>query len=319
MSRFQLCINLLLLCLFFLFAPCIYTYRLTGHCKPHKQPQLLQAQQQHTRLFLRVDEEDDFGLGSDDDFDDEFNERVAEKSRARFSSNSNDNNKRKGGSKGKGGSENRNRPQRAIFSGLRNREGLTRAVAAGLFIGGIGAGIAIDSAINTNPKDLASRDAIDRNAPNPKICSAMGSSAMVLDQRVFITFNPFNIYVTQADTKPGCVLRQSNVVNLLQKERQLVSDEEMELCKISYNTWAYVGDINNKPQLNCVYQSDDAQNEFLSNPKIGLGEDVYDDDVAAAQMKPDTMGKNIKNSRKSLKEMNDEMQKRIQREQQQKK
>ena len=89
-------------------------------------------------------------------------------------------------------------------------------------------------------------------------------------------------YVTQADTKPGCVLRQSNVVNLLQKERQLVSDEEMEACKISYNTWAYVGDINNKPQLNCVYQSDDAQNEFLSNPKIGLGEDVYDDEVAAA-------------------------------------
>ena len=74
MSRFQLCINLLLLCLFFRFAPCIYTYRLTGHCKPHKQPQLLQAQQQHTRLFLRVDEEDDFGLGSDDDFDDDFGE-----------------------------------------------------------------------------------------------------------------------------------------------------------------------------------------------------------------------------------------------------
>ena len=146
----------------------------------------------------------------------------------------------------------------------------------------------------------------------------MGSSAMVLDQRVFITFNPFNIYVTQADTKPGCVLRQSNVVNLLQKERQLVSDEEMELCKISYNTWAYVGDINNKPQLNCVYQSDDAQNEFLSNPKIGLGEDIYDDDVAAAQMKSDTMGKNIKTSRKALKEMNDEMQRRVQREQQQK-
>ena len=48
------------------------------------------------------DEEDDFGLGSDDDFDDEFNERVAEKPRARFSLNSNDNNKRKGGSKGKG-------------------------------------------------------------------------------------------------------------------------------------------------------------------------------------------------------------------------
>ena len=118
--------------------------------------------------------------------------------------------------------------------------------------------------------------------------------------------------MTQADTKPGCVLRQSNVVNLLQKERQLVSDEEMEACKISYNTWAYVGDINNKPQLNCVYQSDDAQNEFLSNPKIGLGEDVYDDEVAAAaqQALPDTMGKNIKNQR-NLKAMNDEMLRRV--------
>ena len=58
-------------------------------------------------------------------------------------------------------------------------------------------GITLDSAINTNPKDLASRDAIDRNAPNPKLCATYGSSAMVLDQRVFITFNPFNVYVTQ--------------------------------------------------------------------------------------------------------------------------
>lgn len=55
---------------------------------------------------------------------------------------------------------------------------------------------------------------------------------------------------------------------LLQKERQLVSDDDMEACKNSFNTWAYVGDINNEPQVNCVYQSDDAQNEFLSNPKV---------------------------------------------------
>ena len=268
-------------------------------------------------MNLRVDEEDDFGLNSDDEFDDEFNKRVDDRFRARFSSSKEDTNR---GGRMDYNEGRENKLQRAFFNGLKNREGLTRAVAAGLFIGGIGAGIAIDSAINTNPKDLASRDAIDRNAPNPKICSAMGSSAMVLDQRVFITFNPFNIYVTQADTKPGCVLRQSNVVNLLQKERQLVSDEEMEACKISYNTWAYVGDINNKPQLNCVYQSDDAQNEFLSNPKIGLGEDVYDDDLAAAeQQKPDTMGKNIKNSRKKLIQMNDEMQKRIQTDKLQKK
>ena len=84
-----------------------------------------------------------------------------------------------------------------------------------------------------------------------------------------------------------------------------MSPDEMEACKNSFNTWAYIGDINDKPQasdnegrpthrtwfdhhltprapsppfpqVNCVYQSDDAQNEFLSNPKIGLGEDVYD-------------------------------------------
>ena len=43
------------------------------------------------------------------------------------------------------------------------------------------------------------------------------------------------------------------------------------------NTWAFVGDLTDQPQLSCVYKSEDAQNEFLSNPKIGIGEDVYDD------------------------------------------
>jgi hypothetical protein len=74
---------------------------------------------------------------------------------------------------------------------------LNRAVLAGVFVAGIGTGINLDSAINTNPKDLASRDAIDRNAPNPKLCATFGSSAMVIDQRVFVTFNPFNVFVTQ--------------------------------------------------------------------------------------------------------------------------
>lgn len=43
---------------------------------------------------------------------------------------------------------------------------------------------------------------------------------------------------------------------------------QVNTCKSGNNTWAYVGDINDKPQLSCVYQSDDAQNEFLSNPKV---------------------------------------------------
>jgi hypothetical protein len=85
----------------------------------------------------------------------------------------------------------------SIFSGLNRWENVNRALLAGVFVAGIGAGITVDSAINTNPKDLASRDAIDRNAPNPKLCTTFGSSAMVLDQRIFVTFNPFNVYVTQ--------------------------------------------------------------------------------------------------------------------------
>ena len=51
------------------------------------------------------------------------------------------------------------------------------------------------------------------------------------------------------------------------------------ICTILFTTLYYTfhailhlhyttGDINNKPQLNCVFQSDDAQNEFLSNPKV---------------------------------------------------
>lgn len=168
---------------------------------------------------------------------------------------------------------------------LNPRELINRAVFAGVFVAGIGTGITVDSAINTNPKDLASRDAIDKNAPNPKLCATYGSSAMVMDQRVFVTFNPFNVYVTQADTKPGCVIRPSNVVNLLQKERNLITNEDVEACKNGFNTWAFVGDINNRPQLNCVFQSDDAQNEFLSDPKLGLGEDIYDRKAISSEEK----------------------------------
>lgn len=72
----------------------------------------------------------------------------------------------------------------------------------------------------------------------------------------------------QADTKPGCVLRSANVVEVLQRKRGLLTNEDVETCKGGMNTWGYVGDLNDHPQLSCVYQSDDAQNEFLSNPKV---------------------------------------------------
>lgn len=79
---------------------------------------------------------------------------------------------------------------------------------------------------------------------------------------------PPSLLFRQADTKPGCVLRAANVVEVLQRKRNLLTQEDVETCKGGMNTWGFVGDLNDHPQLSCVYQSDDAQNEFLSNPKV---------------------------------------------------
>lgn len=172
--------------------------------------------------------------------------------------------------------------------GWRLPDAVSKSLLAGIFILGVGLGVTVDSAINTNPKDLASRDAIDQAAPNSKLCATMGSSAMAFDQRVFVSFNPFNVYVAQADVKPACVLRQSNVVPIL-KGKKLINDKEVFACKANMNTWAFVGDLDNTPQLSCVYKSEDAQNEFLSNPKFGIGEDYLDDDRAMMKKVKDTM------------------------------
>jgi hypothetical protein len=176
-------------------------------------------------------------------------------------------------------------------SGLRLPDSVSKSLLAGIFVLGIGTGVTVDSAINTNERDLASRDAIDRNAPNPELCSTYGASAMAFDQRVFVSFNPFAVYVAQADVKPACVLLPANVVPIL-RERNMINDAEVRSCKKNMNTWAYVGDLDDMPQLSCVYQSEDAQNEFLSNPKLGIGEDVWDDDRAKAT------GKLVKDGRK---------------------
>jgi hypothetical protein len=161
--------------------------------------------------------------------------------------------------------------------GWRLPESVSKALLAGVFVMGIGLGVTVDSAINTNPRDLASRDAIDQAAPNPTLCATMGASAMAFDQRVFVSFNPFNVYVAQADVKPACVLRPANVVPIL-RDKGLINDAEVRSCKANMNTWAYVGDLQNTPQLSCVYKSEDAQNEFLSDPRLGIGEDYLDDD-----------------------------------------
>ena len=221
------------------------------------------------------DEDEDY---DDDDYDDDYDD--------------DDNNRRRRRRRGRNNNSERddlgyNRRKEDGFlnipssfgerDGLRLPDAVSKSLLAGIFVLGIGLGVTVDSAINTNPRDLSSRDAIDQAAPNSKLCADMGASAMAFDQRVFVSFNPFNVYVAQADVKPACVLRSSNVVPIL-KDRKLINDKEVFACKSNMNTWAFVGDLDNKPQLSCVYKSEDAQNEFLENPTYGIGEDYLDDD-----------------------------------------
>ena len=83
----------------------------------------------------------------------------------------------------------------------------------------------------------------------------------------------FNVYVAQPEIKPGCILRRSNV-NVLER-RKLVSKEAVETCKKSMNTFAFVGDLKDNPEISCVYHSEDAENQFLVDPKRAVMGDGY--------------------------------------------
>lgn len=76
----------------------------------------------------------------------------------------------------------------------------------------------------------------------------------------------FNVYVTQPEVKPGCVLRRSNY-NVLEN-RKLVSRDETDMCKKGMNTFAYVGDLEGSPEVSCVYHSEQAENQYLVNPSL---------------------------------------------------
>ena len=150
--------------------------------------------------------------------------------------------------------------------GLQLPQTLTRALLAGAFVLGVAAGTALSTSVSSNPRDLASRDTIDKRSPNPELCAKYGASAMAFDYRMFVSFNPFSVFVSQADVQPGCVLRASTAPQVL-ASRSLLTGAEINSCKKNLdNTWAFVGDLDKDPQLNCVYQSDDRQNEFLREP-----------------------------------------------------
>jgi hypothetical protein len=141
------------------------------------------------------------------------------------------------------------------------------ALLGGIFILGIGIGISLSSTTTFTPENVASRDFIDRVAPNPELCVQFGASAMVTDMRVFITLNPFNVYVTQPIMQPGCVLRRNNWTLL--EQRKLVTSQQVNECKNRMNTFGFTNALENKPRIDCIYQNDSAGNLFLNQPGAG--------------------------------------------------
>ena len=138
------------------------------------------------------------------------------------------------------------------------------ALLAGVLILGIGIGIAFSTTTTLDPKNVASRETIDRFAPNADICVQYGASAMVMDARLFVSLNPFNVYVAQPSLRPGCILRTNNWTILEQKN--LVSSEQVRECKNRMNTFGYTGDLNSQPEINCIYQNDEAKNFYRNKP-----------------------------------------------------
>ena len=139
------------------------------------------------------------------------------------------------------------------------------AILAAVFVVGVLVGTIFSSTASLNPENVASREFIDRSAPNYDLCAKFGASATVSDLRVFVTYNPFNVYVTQPSLRPGCVLRRNNWSILEQK--RLVTSEEVRNCKNRMNTFGFTGDLNSESrEIECIYQNEAADNFFLNQP-----------------------------------------------------
>jgi hypothetical protein len=138
----------------------------------------------------------------------------------------------------------------------------TAAILGGIFMLGVGAGMIFSSNASFTPENVASREVIDRSAPNSEICIQFGASAIVTDLRVFVTLNPFNVFVTQPVMQPGCVLRRNNWTIL--EQQNLVDSRQVNECKNRMNTFGFTGPLEGKPQIDCIYQNSGGGNLFVT-------------------------------------------------------
>lgn len=140
-------------------------------------------------------------------------------------------------------------------------------IIGGVFILGIGIGIAFTSVAGSGPANIVNREAIDASAPNAELCAQYGASAMVTDARIYVTLSPFNVYVSQPVMRPGCVMRSNNWSIL--EQRKLITSEQVRECKNRMNTFGFTGTLENSPDIRCIYQNDAAGNVFLNQPGGG--------------------------------------------------
>lgn len=157
------------------------------------------------------------------------------------------------------------KPSKAKSPSLFNYTSL--AIIAGIFILGIGVGVGFSSTVSSSPNAIVSNVQIDQQSPNPEICIQNGASAIALETRFFVTLNPFKVYVAQASTQPGCVLRSANWAVL--EQRKLISADQTRECRQRMNTFGYTGTLENNPKIDCLYQSENAKNLFLTTPGAG--------------------------------------------------
>ncbi|MBD2100565.1 DUF3172 domain-containing protein [Leptolyngbya sp. FACHB-261] len=134
----------------------------------------------------------------------------------------------------------------------------TLAAGGAILILGIGIGIAFNT-VSPN-KNVADGNYIDNNAPNKEFCIQYGRSAMVMNNRIYVTWNPFSVYVAQAVMEPGCVIRSENW-NIIQ-QRNLINNDDVRRCKANMNTFAYTGDLDKSPRIECVYESGEDRNLY---------------------------------------------------------
>ena len=136
------------------------------------------------------------------------------------------------------------------------------AVLAGVFILGVGVGIGFYSASSSSiaGNKIDNSIQLESQIPDKEFCIQNGYAAITTDMRVFVTLNPFNVFVSQPVTRPGCVMRTSNWTAL--QQRGLLKSDQLRDCKDRLNTFGFTGSLANSPQIDCIYQNNEAQNLF---------------------------------------------------------